>query len=272
LLSAPSALRPAVSVVWGWFCFVGASGSAPHLTSPLARSFSAPPWCHPTPATRSAKYVAGVEGQPRVRHGIVQRRGLEAGRRLLREWSLLCVFVSHRGWRGHLQVQVSKRGAWAFFFAHGSVLDCGSGMCVMGTWGDGAAVPFTVSRALPLLLCVKGRVRVCVSVPPVAVAAPTPPRVPPPLPTCVNPACVAFLLPPPPPPPGGFCARPPCPRARHYKWSRENKFFQLCNADSLAVGGGGAFALYLVRCAACCSREPAPLLPHCQLCTLCARV
>ena len=34
---------------------------------------------------------------------------------------------------------------------------------------------------------------------------------------------------------------------RVYKWTRENKFFQVSGLESMAVGGGGGFALYLVR-------------------------
>lgn len=30
-----------------------------------------------------------------------------------------------------------------------------------------------------------------------------------------------------------------------YKWSRENSWFQLATSDSLALGGGGNFALFL---------------------------
>ena len=41
-----------------------------------------------------------------------------------------------------------------------------------------------------------------------------------------------------------FC----CDRA--YKWTRENKYFQICNDEYIAVGGGGSYALYLVRAAA----------------------
>lgn len=35
------------------------------------------------------------------------------------------------------------------------------------------------------------------------------------------------------------------PTLNVYKWSRNNSFFQLASANSLAVGGGGKFALFL---------------------------
>lgn len=35
------------------------------------------------------------------------------------------------------------------------------------------------------------------------------------------------------------------PTANVYKWCRRNNFYQLCTTDSIGIGGGGAFALFL---------------------------
>lgn len=32
-----------------------------------------------------------------------------------------------------------------------------------------------------------------------------------------------------------------------YPWSQKNDYFMLCSEDSIAVGGGHSFAIYLVR-------------------------
>lgn len=36
-----------------------------------------------------------------------------------------------------------------------------------------------------------------------------------------------------------------CPEFKAYKWSRRNSFFQLGSTESIAVGGGGSFAMFL---------------------------